>query len=62
MKEIKTNLGRKPKEATTIIKIFNSKSREELEKLGIQDRIETILELKRMHSNRNLMLQLENKC
>ena len=34
VKEIKTYLGQKPGEATPIIKILNSKTKEELEELG----------------------------
>jgi hypothetical protein len=50
-----------PVEATDIIKYLNSKMREELEDLKIEDRTETILEVKRVLNNRGLMLQLEEK-
>jgi hypothetical protein len=50
-----------PTEAAEIIKFLNSKSREELEDLKIEDRIETILEVKRVLTKRGIMLQLEEK-
>lgn len=55
-------LGDKPIEATNLIKYLNSKNRYELEELEIEDRIETILEIKKVLTKRNLMLQLEKKC
>ena len=50
-----------PAEATKIIKFLNSKTREELEELRIEDRSETILEVKRVLTKRGLMIQLEEK-
>jgi hypothetical protein len=50
-----------PTQANEIIKFLNSKTREELEELKIEDRIETILEVKRVLTKRGLMLQLEEK-
>jgi hypothetical protein len=50
-----------PIEATKIIKFLNSKTKEELEDLKIEDRMETILEVKRVLTKRGLMLQLEEK-
>jgi hypothetical protein len=47
--------------ANEIIKFLNSKTREELEELKIEDRTETILEVKRVLTKRGLMLQLEEK-
>ena len=61
-KQINTNLGHKPGEATTIIKLLNSKKRVELEQLVNEYRTKNILEVKRVHTKRNPMLQLENKC
>jgi hypothetical protein len=40
---------------------LNSKTREELEELRIEDRTETILEVKRVLTKRGLMLKLEEK-
>jgi hypothetical protein len=48
-----------PTEATKIIKFLNSKTKEELEDLKIEDRTKTILEVKRVLTKRGLMLQLE---
>ena len=50
-----------PTEVAEIIKFLNSKIREELEELNIEDRIETILEVKRVLTKRGLMLQLKEK-
>ena len=50
-----------PTEATEIIKFLNSKTKEELEELKIEDRTETILEFKRVLTKRGLMIQLEEK-
>ena len=54
-------MGEMPTEANEIIKFLNSKTREELEDLRIKDRTETILEVKRVLTERGLMLQLEEK-
>lgn len=48
IKQIKVDSGQRPREATTIVKFLNYKSREELHELGIQDRTKTILEVKTM--------------
>jgi hypothetical protein len=50
-----------PTEAVEIIKLLNSKTREEIEDLKIEDRTETILEVKRVLTKRGMMLQLEEK-
>lgn len=48
--------------ATKIIKVLNSKTKDELEELGIEDRTETVLEVRKVLTKINVMLQLENKC
>jgi hypothetical protein len=50
-----------PTQANDIIKFLNSKTREELEKMKIEDRTETILEVKRVLTKRGLILQLKEK-
>lgn len=45
-----------------MIKSLNSKSKDELQHIGIQDKTETILEIKRVMNRKNLMVQLENNC
>jgi len=60
--EVKKDLGHKLGDATTTIKILNSKPKEELKDYEIEDKTETILEIRRILTKRNLMLQLENKC
>jgi hypothetical protein len=61
IEKIRGELGEMPTEATEIIKFLNSKTREELEELKIEDRTETILEVKRVLTKRILMIQLEGK-
>jgi hypothetical protein len=49
-------LGENPIEATEIIRFLNSKTKEELEALEIEDRTETILEVKKVLTKKGLML------
>lgn len=51
-----------PEIASEIIKFLNSKECYELEELGINDRTTTILEVKKIITKKNLILQLEEKC
>jgi chromosome segregation ATPase len=46
IEKIRSELGEMPTQANEIIKFLNSKTREELEELKIEDRTETILEVK----------------
>jgi hypothetical protein len=61
VEKIRIELGDMPAQANEIIRFLNSKTREELEELKIEDRTETILEVKRVLTKRALMLQLEEK-
>jgi hypothetical protein len=61
IEKTRSELGEMPTQANEIIKFLNSKTREELEELIIEDRTETILEVKRVLTKRGLMLQLEEK-
>jgi oligoendopeptidase F len=61
IEKIRSELGEMPTQANEIIKFLNSKTREELEELRIEDRIETILEVKRVLTKRGLMLHLKEK-
>lgn len=61
IKQVRTTLGQKPAEATSMIKVLNSNTRAELEQIQIVDRIETIIEIKKVLQKRNLMTQLETK-
>ena len=61
VEKIRTELGDMPAQANEIIRFLNSKTQEELEELKIEDRTETILEVKRVLTKRGLMLQLEEK-
>jgi hypothetical protein len=52
IEKIRVELGDRPTQANDIIKFLNSKTREELEELKIEDRTETILEVKRVLTKR----------
>ena len=62
IQKVKEELGKKLEEAVEIIKFLNSKKKQELEEIGISDRTETILEVRKVISKRKLMTQLEDKC
>jgi hypothetical protein len=51
-----------PSAANEIIKFLNSKTKEELEEVKVEDRTQTILEVKGVLTKRGLMLQLEEKA
>lgn len=51
-----------PEIASDIIKFLNSKDRYKMEELGINDRTTTIVEVKKIITKINLILQLEEKC
>ena len=61
VEKIRTELGDMPAQANDIIMFLNSKTMKELEELKIEDRTETILEVKRVLTKRSLMLHLEEK-
>ena len=56
IEKIRVELGDMPTQANEIIKFLNSKTREELEEMKIEDRTETILEVKRVFTKRGLMI------
>ena len=62
IQKIKEELGKKPEEALEIIKFLNSKNRQELEEIGISDRKNIIIEVRKVISKRTLMIHLEEKC
>jgi len=51
-----------PDEANWLIHFSNNRNREQLEELGISDRTDTILEIKRVLTKRTLMQNLERRC
>jgi len=61
IEHVRDALRHKLGEATTMIKVLNSKTRLELEQMQIEDKMETILEIKKVLQKRNLMTQLETK-
>ena len=56
IQKAKEELGDKPKEATKLINFLNSRNKHQLEQLEIEDRNATILEIKKVHIKKNLML------
>lgn len=50
--------GDKPEEANQLITFLNSRNRYHLDELYIEDRMETIIEIKNVLTERNLMLNL----
>lgn len=62
IEKTKGDLGDQPKESVQLIKSLNKKNRHQLDELGIEDRIGTIIEIKKVLTKRNLMLNLEKKC
>ena len=62
IQRVKAELGDMPEEATRIIHFPNSKNNYELQELDIADRTGTILEVKKVLTKRNLMMNLEEKC
>ena len=62
IQRVKAELGDVPEEASRIIQFLNSKNKYELQELDIADRTGTILEVKKMLTKRNLMMNLDVKC
>jgi len=60
--QVREKLGDMLTEATNIIILLNSKSKYELEELGISDRTTTILEVKQVLTKRNLINELKVRC
>ena len=58
----KVEIEHKLTEARMIIKMLNSKTKDEHEEFNIQDRKDVVMEVKRVLTKKNLMVQLENKC
>jgi hypothetical protein len=59
---IKEELGERLTEASELIRFPNSKNKQELEELEIEDKPDTILEIKKVPTKEGLMLQLEEKA
>jgi len=62
IQKVKEELGDKPEDANRLIHFLNSKNRYELHELKIEDRTKTILEIRKVLSKRNLILNSEEKC
>jgi len=62
IQKIKEELGDMPEDANRLIHFFNNKNMYGLREMDIEDIIETIFEIRKVLSKRNLMLNLEEKC
>lgn len=62
VQKARAKLGNMPEEASRLIQFLNTRNKYQLEELGIQDRIGTILEVKRVFTKRTLMQNLERRC
>jgi hypothetical protein len=49
-------LGKNPRKSTKLFRLLNSKSKQELEELEIEEKTETILEIKKVLTKKSLML------
>jgi hypothetical protein len=54
-------LGNKPQLANQIIKVLNSKTKEEFNQSSFKERTSTIMEVERIFTKINLIQQVENK-
>lgn len=54
--------GDMPKATNLLITFLNNKNRYQLDEIEIDDRIATIIEIKKVLTKRNLMLNLEKRC
>jgi len=62
IKKSRALLGQMPDQANQLIHFLNYRNREHLERLGIPDRTDTILEIQRVLTKRTLMQNLEKRC
>jgi len=62
IQQTRAQLGQMPEQANRLIHFLNAKNKEQLEVLGILDRRDTILEIKRVLTKRTLMQNLERRC
>ena len=62
IQKVKEELRDIPEDANRLIHFLKNKNRYELLQLDIEDITETILEIRKVLSKRNLMLNLEEKC
>jgi len=62
IQKTKEELRDKHEEANQLIDFLNNKNKYQLDALEIEDRTTTILEIKKVLTKRNLMLNLEKRC
>ena len=58
---INAQSGKMPSTSNNIIRFLNSKRRYEMDDLGVDERTETILEVKKFLTKKNLVAQLTEK-
>jgi hypothetical protein len=59
--KVEQELGDKPQVANKIIIVLNSKTKEELNQIGVKDRTSTIMEFEKVLTKRNLLQQVQTK-
>jgi len=62
IQKTKEELGEKPEEATQLINFLNRENKHQLEQWDIEDLTGTVLEIKKVLTKKNLMLNLERRC
>lgn len=62
VQKMKVDIEQRHEKAQKIMRMLNSKTRDELEELNIQDRIQIVMDVKRVLTKKNIMVQLDNKC
>ena len=58
IQKVKEELGDMPEDSNRLIHFLNKKNKYELQELNIEDKTKTILEIRKVLSKRNLMLNL----
>jgi chromosome segregation ATPase len=59
--KVEQELGDKPQVANKIIRVLNSKTKEELNQIGVKDRTSTIMDFEKVLTKRNLIQQVQSK-
>jgi len=62
IQKVKEDLGYQPEEANQLIHYLNNKNIHELNELGMEEKTEAIVKIKKVLSKRNLMLDLEKNA
>jgi len=62
IEKAREELRHRPEQANQLIQFLNTQTKQQLARLGIEDRTGTILEIKRVFTKRTLMQNLEKRC